>query len=151
MALYTHCASHSLNLAVMKSLEVQSVRNMIGVVNRISIFFHAHPKRQRKLEDAVDDTTPASSVRKLKDMCRTRWVEPIDALQRFKKLYSSVVSCFEAISSERTAWSRDSLSDASTLLQAITSTEFVSALVITSNSLSCLLPLTKSLQAEARI
>ena len=48
-------------------------------------------------------------------------------------------------------WSRspDSLTDASTLLLAITTTDFVSALVITSNSLSYLLPLTRSLQAES--
>lgn len=151
LALYTHCASHSLNLAVVKSLEVQSVRNMIGVVNRVSLFFHAHPKRQRKLEEAINTTTATSSVHKLKDMCRTRWVERIDALQRFKALFSSIVSCFEAISFEGSAlWSADSLTDTSTLLVAITKTEFVSALVIMSNSLNCLLPLTKSLQAESK-
>ena len=44
LALYLHCASHCLNLAVVKSLEVQCVRNMIGVVKRVSIFFSAHPK-----------------------------------------------------------------------------------------------------------
>ncbi len=36
LAMYLHCASHSLNLAVVKSLEVQSVRNMIGIINRVS-------------------------------------------------------------------------------------------------------------------
>ena len=39
LALYLHCASHSLNLAVVKSLQVTSVRNMMGIVNRVSIFF----------------------------------------------------------------------------------------------------------------
>ena len=47
LALYTHCASHCLNLAVVASLEEISVRNMIGVVNRLSVFFFAHPKRQK--------------------------------------------------------------------------------------------------------
>ena len=32
LALYLHCASHCLNLAVVKSLQVTSVRNMMGVV-----------------------------------------------------------------------------------------------------------------------
>ena len=85
-ALYLHCTSHSLNLAVVKSLEVQSVRNMIGVINKVSLFFQAHPKRQRKLEEAIDSTAPSSSVCKLKDLCRTRWIERIDAVQRFKDL-----------------------------------------------------------------
>ena len=56
LALYLHCASHSLNLVVVKSLDKTSVRNMIGVVNRVSTFFSAHPKRQRKLEEAIDQT-----------------------------------------------------------------------------------------------
>ena len=49
LALYLHCTSHSLNLAVVKSLEVPSVRNMIGVINKVSLFFQAHPKRQLSL------------------------------------------------------------------------------------------------------
>ena len=39
LALYLHCASHALNLAVVKSLQVTSVRNMIGVVDRAATFF----------------------------------------------------------------------------------------------------------------
>ena len=39
-----HCASHALNLAVVKSLEVTSVHNMIGVVDRVSTFFWLTPK-----------------------------------------------------------------------------------------------------------
>ena len=53
LAFYTHCTSHCLNLAVVMSLEVQCVRNMIGIVNRVSLFFHAHPKQQRKLEEQL--------------------------------------------------------------------------------------------------
>lgn len=132
LALYFYCASHSLNLAVVKSLEVQCVRNMIGVVNRVSTFFNAHPKPQRKLEEAIDNTQPTSSVHKLKDLCRTRWVERIDAFERFKNHYSSIVACYETILAEGSdSWTPDSLTDASTLLLAITTTDFLSALVIT--------------------
>lgn len=151
LALYLHCASHSLNLAVVKSLDIPCVRNMIGVVNKVSIFFFAHPKRQRKLEESICSTQPSSTIHKLKNLCRTRWIERIDALERFKDLYSSIVSCFESISSEGSAlWSSDSLTDASTLLLAITTTSFVSALIITNKCLNYLLALTKSLQAEAK-
>ena len=69
--LYVHCASHCLNLAVVSSLEVVAVRNMIGIVNRVSTFFFAYPKQQRKLEEAIETTQPESSVHKLKDLCRT--------------------------------------------------------------------------------
>ena len=110
LAVYLHCASHTLNLAVVKSLDVQCVRNMIGVVNKVSTFFFAHPKRQRKLEEAIQTTQPTSSILKLKDLCRTRWIERIDALDRFKDLHPSIVACFESISAEgSTNWTSDSL------------------------------------------
>ena len=57
---------------------------MIGVVKRLSIFFSAHPKHQKKLEEAIQNAQPESNVVKLKDLCRTRWIERIDALDRVK-------------------------------------------------------------------
>ena len=45
LAMYLHCASHCLNLAVVKLLQNTSVGNMMGVVERVSKFFAAHPKR----------------------------------------------------------------------------------------------------------
>ena len=150
LALYTHCVSHSLNLAVVASFEEVSVRNMMGVVNRLSVFFFAHPKRQKKLEEAIHSTQPESKVTKLKDLCRTRWIERIDALNRFKCLHSSNVACFESIAAEGShKWSPESLTDAHTLLLAITTTDFISALVITNECLHYFLGLTRSLQQEA--
>ena len=150
-ALYTHCASHSLNLAVVASFQEASVCNMIGVINRLSVFFFAHPKQQKKLEEAIHNTQPESNVTKLKDLCRTRWIECIDALDRVKCLSSSIIVCFESISAKGShKWSPDSSTDASTLLLAITTTEFISALVITNECLHYFLGLTRSLQQEAK-
>ena len=53
LVLYTHCTSHCLNLAVVASFEEVRVRNMIGVVKRLSIFFFAYPKHHQKLEEAI--------------------------------------------------------------------------------------------------
>ena len=50
LVLYLHCSSHCVNLSVVKSLEVASVRNMIGVVNRVSIFFSVHPNTKERLK-----------------------------------------------------------------------------------------------------
>ena len=151
LALYVHCASHCLNLAVVSSLEEVSIRNMIGVVNCVSLFFSAHLKRQRKLEEAVVATQPESSVHKLKDLCCTRWIEHIDDLDHFLTLHSSIVACMETISLEGSSkWSPDSLTDASTLLLALSTTDLLSALVITTVCLRYMLGLTHSLQAEAK-
>ena len=148
LALYTHCTSHCLNLTVVASFEEVSVHNMTGVVKQLSIFFFARPKRQKKLEEAIQ---PESNMVKLKDLCRTRWIECINALDRIKKLCSSIVACFENISAEGShMWSPDSVTDASTLLLVITRTEFTSALVITNECLRHLRGLTMSLQEEAK-
>ena len=151
LALYTHCASHRLNLAVAHSFSETCVQNMISIVNRVSTFFWAHPKRQKKLDEAIDSIQPTSSVSKLKDLCRTRWIERIDALDRFHTLHESIVECFQIICSEgRAEWSQDSITDAVTLKSAITTTEFISSLVIASKLMMFLLGLTRSLQAEAK-
>ena len=75
LALYLHCVSHCLNLGVVKSLQITSVRNMMGVVGRIFQFFAVHPKRQRALEKSISDTQLAAKIHKLKDLCHTRWVQ----------------------------------------------------------------------------
>jgi hypothetical protein len=47
LALYPPLHFTLFNLAVFASLTIQSVRNMIGVVNKVSTFFFAHPKRRK--------------------------------------------------------------------------------------------------------
>lgn len=115
LALYLHCASHCLNLAVVKSLDETNVRNMMGIVDKVWIF-SAHPKRQRKLE-AIESTQPEAKVQKLKDLCRTRWIQRIDALDRFQVLHPSIVQCMESISDEGSRlWSADSITDSKTYI-----------------------------------
>ncbi len=151
LAIYVHCASHCLNLAVVKSLQVTSVRNMVGVVGKVYHFLAAHPKRQRAFEAAISQRQPSSSSQKLKDMCRTRWIQRIDAVVVFKKLHLSIVDCLENISNDGAAlWSSDSLTDARCLLLTITTTDFVSAVVITHACLMYVQALTATLQAEAK-
>ena len=99
--------------------------------------FFAHPKHQKKLAEAIQNTQPELNVLKLKDLCRIWWIERIDCLDRIKKLYSSIVVCFENISAEGSRmWSPDSVTNISTLLLVITGTEFTSALVVTNECLS---------------
>ena len=69
----------------------------------------------------------------------------------FGLIHSSQVSYFETISAEGSScWTPDSFTDASTLLLAISITDFLSTLVIASSSLSYLMALTKSLQSEPK-
>ena len=91
LALYLHCALHCLNLSFVKSLENTSIRNMMGIVNRVWVFFASHPKRQKKLEQSIKKTQPKTKVHKLKDLYLTRWIQRIDALDRFQILHPSIV------------------------------------------------------------
>lgn len=151
LALYLHCASHCLNLAVVSGLENTLVRNMMGVVRRAGTFFDAHPKRQLALEKAINETQPAANKKKLGDLCRTRWVQRLDALEAFQQLHSSVVACMESICEAGPRyWSTDSVTDAKGLLLSITASDFISALVVTNKCLGYLRALTCSLQAEAK-
>ena len=151
LALYLHCTSHCLNLAVVNGLDNMHVRNMMDVVRRAGTFFYSHPKRQLALEKAIDKTEPEAKRKKLGDLCRTRWVQRLDALQTFQNMHLSVVTCMESICEEGPGkWSTDSLRDASGLLLAITAPEFISALVVTNKCLGYLRALTCSLQAEAK-
>ena len=60
----------------------------MGTIDKV--FFH--PKRQKaQLE---------SSIHKAKDLCHTRWVQRIHALQTFMILYPSKVACMEGICDE---------------------------------------------------
>ncbi|KAL5483754.1 hypothetical protein EMCRGX_G020166 [Ephydatia muelleri] len=150
LALYIHCASHCLNLAVVKSLQVTSVRNM-GVVDKVFKFLSAHPKRHMALKRAISQTQPESSVHKLKDLCHTRWVQRIDGLEVFCSLYQSTVTCLESICNDGPRlWTSDSVTDARTLQLVITMTDFLSALVMTNFCLKYLQALTSNLQAETK-
>ena len=148
-ALYLHCASHCLNLAVVNSLQVASIKNMMGCLGRVYQFFEAHPKRQRAFEDAITRCKLTTKVHKLKDMCRTRWIQRLDAIDIFQSHHQAIVSCMERICSDGAKlWSADSLTDARGLQHAITTTDFLSSLVITNASLRYIEALTRSLQTE---
>eukprot|EP00731_Ephydatia_muelleri_P006915 Em0003g1163a len=68
---------------------------------------------QMAIERAILLTQPESSVHKVKDLCRTRWVQRIDGLL-FS--YQSTVTCLESICNDGPhLWTSDSVTDARTL------------------------------------
>ena len=78
-------------------------------------------------------------------------MQRIDAMEVFLSLHKSTVSCLESICDDGPRkWSSDSVTDARGLLLAITTTDFLSALVITNSCLKYLKALTSNLQAESK-
>ena len=81
-AVYVHCAAHALNLCVVAACSAQLVKNMMGTMTEICIFFTYSPKRQQELEKTIKSGDCAIE-RKLVSLCKTRWVARIDALEVF--------------------------------------------------------------------
>ena len=79
-----------------------------------------------------------------------RWVQRIDAIEVFCSLHQSIVACMENICSDGPhLWNPDSLTDARGLQLAISTCDFICALVIT-NFLKYLQTLTSNLQSEGK-
>jgi len=52
LALYSHCAAHSFNLAVSAACSIPQIRNCLGTIQSIYNFFNT-PKRQVALQDTI--------------------------------------------------------------------------------------------------
>ena len=53
-AVYIHCASHDLNLALGKCWNVKEIHAMLDVLKKLGLFFKYSPKRTRRLEQEID-------------------------------------------------------------------------------------------------
>ena len=93
-ALFTHCAAHKLILCVVKCCSVLEVSNAMEFADSIVRFFDNSPKRQSFLEIFIE----GEGKKKLKELCRTRWVERHDAFEVFIQLYKPLANCIQALS-----------------------------------------------------
>ena len=89
-ALYVHCVSHKPNLWIARSCQLTSVTNIMDMVTCLVNFFNYSPQRQKALEDHVNDY-PDALKSKLVPLCRTRWVERLNALENTLDLTKPVV------------------------------------------------------------
>ena len=97
MAIYTHCAAHQLNLAVVSACKIQSFKNVESYIGEIARFFKFSAKRQCLLDKAVDIVNLATNAKKLKDACRTRWIQRIDSYTVFLELLPAVHMTLQAM------------------------------------------------------
>ena len=110
LTLYTHCHSHQLNLCIVKSCSIPQIRNASGLISEIANFLNYSPKRQDFFEHEIGAESPNKSKKKLKDLCRTRWVQRIDSYTVFYDLHPCIVKTMKAIhehSSNFGEWSWD--------------------------------------------
>ena len=145
--------SHRLDLCVADTCQLPLVRNMMDVVRKLSEFFDNSPKRQQHLISKIRVRMPTANHFVLVNVCRTRWIERIDGMDRIVELLHPVVATLEDISMNRNApshgnWNQNSRNDAEALINAITFS-FIVTLVIVRHILDLTRPLTVRLQKKA--
>ena len=139
-ALYVHCNSHVLNLSIASSCQIQAIKNMIDTINETFKFFHFSPKRQRFFESILDKESESHAVKKLKGLCKTRWVERHTCYETFYSLYPSVCLCLEEMlhpsqENARWNWDRETLVKAQGLLSTLTTFQYIISFIIAKNTL----------------
>ena len=86
---------------------------------------------------------------KMKSLCKTRWVQRIDAFHVFLDMFDSIVQSLEHVANNPSEWSRDSVIDAVPLTKSILDFEFIIALHVVERHMSYTESLTRSLQSRA--
>ena len=149
-ALYTHCSCHRLNLAVVASCGEQRVRNLMTNIKEISNSFNLPVSCKNFLEDKILLCCPESLKHKLKDVCRTRWVEIIEGMDVFEELFVPVYHSLLVIkeNNDTVHYNNQTSSKAGSLFKLVDDFEFIVTLVITRSILDYLLPVTRKLQAK---
>ena len=136
-AVYVRCYSHILNLCVAKACDLQVIRNVIGTLNQVCLFFNTSPKCQAILEQVIGRLPKSSSRKTLVDQCRTRWGARHDSFHVFGKLYEAIVEIFEEIVSPNSpqSWNNETVTTANSLKIAITQWQFLIGFVFAKKGL----------------
>ena len=149
-AVYVHCAAHSLNLCVVAACNIQLVKNMMGTMVEICLFFSNSPKRQLELENNVK-AMPGATAKKLVSLCKTRWVARINALEVFLDLFPAVITTLEAISEgSANGWNPESCRLAENLI-CITKFQFLLSFIVAKECLGYIKGLTIAFKRKPKI
>lgn len=144
LAVYTHCASHRLNLALSKACVVPSIRNCDGVISSVANFFRESAGRKSQIERVMEACLPEDKRRSIKKHVKLRWVERHKAVLTFLDIFPSLSKVLE----EMVAKGDKTGATACSLLNAIKASEFLVSLVVLAEILGVTLPLARDLQAE---
>jgi len=138
-ALYTHCAGHSLNLAIVNSCSVTAIDNCIAQIKGITIWIKSSPKREEPLKAVYHKGVQIGANKScfpLLNVYITRWVENIDGWERFCLCHPYLVQMCEIIIYRDTDfelyngnWSADDKRNAMANLKTLESFEFIFSLV----------------------
>ncbi|CAK6965391.1 kDa repressor of the inhibitor of the protein kinase [Scomber scombrus] len=140
-ALFTHCRSHALNLVVVHGCtDVTIVRNTMGIIEKIAVFFSASAPTKNMLQEPGCEGTRGG----IPLMSDTRWGSRIQTVGAFLSKLGPIHSALQDIESEGT---RHNSEKATTLRNSIESFDTIVTAVVMHNILGYILPLTTRLQS----
>lgn len=143
-ALYVHCASHSLNLAVGDACSLPIIRNSLGTIKEIITFFRCSAKRQTILQRIVSELNCEIKKRRLTKYCQTRWVERLDSVITFKEFFPSI---FIALENIQETGNTESSKSAFMFQKTLKDGKFIVAMIVINEMFALAQPLSVSLQS----
>ena len=156
LAVYHHCAAHRLNLAVVSACKIPAFKNTESYIGEMARFFQFSAKRQRLLDKAIDKACPSARAKKLKDTCKTRWIQHIDSYAVFLELLSAVNMALQAMVGfdhpnlgTDWNWNGETVMKANGFIHQLECSSFLITFKILLECLTCLRSLTVKLQMQA--
>ncbi|KAF0723939.1 zinc finger MYM-type protein 1-like [Aphis craccivora] len=96
LAHYIHCSSHSLNLTISDTCNIQSVRNCTGTIQKVCVFLK-YPQKTNVLFESIARVCPSSTHNRLKLLCPTRWVCRHDSIIIFLGLFDAIIDSLSEV------------------------------------------------------
>lgn len=97
MCSYTqNCVVHFLNLAVLSASDFPSIQNCHRIIEKMYYIFNT-PKRRNALLEAINNSGSMASIKSLKRLCATRWIQRYDSVNDFVQLISYIVASLKNI------------------------------------------------------
>lgn len=141
-ALFVHCASHRLNLALSSAMSVTHMRNCLGTMSDICDLFRNHTFAGITLKKNINELLPSSKKSRLIGVCNTRFVERHDSVIVFVELLEPIVASLQYLSESEKSIS----STAEQLLAAVEKSSFLISMLTCEKLLSFTVRLSTYLQ-----
>ena len=123
---------------------------MLSTVQQISWFLNFSEQRQNCFVRNIDELVPDAKKKRLKDVCRTRWVERILGLDSFEELLVPLQSALGEMKLDLNwKFNKDTSARRASQLFAAIDYEFVVNLVVTRSVFDLSLSVTQLLQSKS--
>nr|XP_047139004.1 52 kDa repressor of the inhibitor of the protein kinase-like [Hydra vulgaris] len=136
-----------LNCVSNLNLDIKNCRGQ-GYDGASSVSGYINENRQKFLEASILEREPQTHKKKLKDICRTRWIERIDGLNTFLEHDLSIFHALCIMASPESSVNKDTQNKSSTFLNSNGTFQFVFTLVVTTRVFDFTLPVTRLLQSK---